>query len=64
MPLQILYVLFLGRIFIANLEKSRIDSKFFLKNNDIYTTLPRTTLRYAIEKFDEDKRQSYLKGRI
>jgi 3-methyladenine DNA glycosylase AlkD len=32
----------------------------FLKKH--YTRLPRTTLRYAIERFDEPKRQSYLKG--
>jgi 3-methyladenine DNA glycosylase AlkD len=29
-----------------------------------YTTMPRTTLRYAIEHFDPDVRQDYLKGRI
>jgi 3-methyladenine DNA glycosylase AlkD len=27
-----------------------------------YPRLPRTTLRYAIERFDEPKRQAYLKG--
>lgn len=32
----------------------------FLKKH--YARLPRTTLRYAIERFDEPKRQSYLKG--
>ncbi|MGE5670993.1 MAG: DNA alkylation repair protein [Fibrobacterota bacterium] len=32
----------------------------FLKKH--YTRLPRTTLRYAIERFEEAKRQSYLKG--
>ena len=35
-----------------------------LKNNDLYKKLPRTTLRYAIEKFEETKRQSYLKSTI
>lgn len=29
-----------------------------------YQKMPRTTLRYAIEKFDEDLRQDFLKGRI
>jgi len=34
----------------------------FLKK--YYHTMPRTMLRYAIEKFPEEKRQAYLKGRI
>jgi 3-methyladenine DNA glycosylase AlkD len=34
----------------------------FLKKN--YKTMPRTTLRYAIEKFPEEVRQKYLKGKI
>ena len=29
-----------------------------------YQNMPRTTLRYAIEKLDEDLRQDFLKGRI
>ena len=29
-----------------------------------YQNMPRTTLRYAIEKLDENLRQDYLKGRI
>jgi 3-methyladenine DNA glycosylase AlkD len=34
----------------------------FLKNH--YKKMPRTMLRYAIEKFPESKRQRYLKGKI
>ena len=34
----------------------------FLKTH--YKHMPRTMLRYAIEKFPETKRQSYLKGKI
>ena len=34
----------------------------FLKTN--YKNMPRTMLRYAIEKFPEPKRQRYLKGKI
>ncbi len=34
----------------------------FLKNH--YKNMPRTMLRYAIEKFPESKRQEYLKGKI
>lgn len=32
--------------------------------NRYYQEMPRTCLRYAIEKLDEDLRQDYLKGRI
>ncbi len=34
----------------------------FLKEH--YKEMPRTMLRYAIEKFPETKRQGYLKGKI
>ena len=32
--------------------------------NDHYREMPRTSLRYAIEKLNEDLRQDYLKGRV
>lgn len=43
----------------------RCDEKIlesFLLENDRYKKMPRTALRYAIEKMPEKKRQAYLKG--
>ena len=43
-------------------NKDEEDLLDFLKI--YYQNMPRTTLRYAIEKLDEDLRQDFLKGRI
>ena len=36
----------------------------FLLTDKRYKTMPRTMLRYAIEKFPEPLRQDFLKGRL
>ncbi|MBR9706134.1 DNA alkylation repair protein [Candidatus Pacearchaeota archaeon] len=36
----------------------------FLQEDNRYNKIPRTMLRYAIERFEESKRQKYLKGKI
>ncbi len=43
-------------------EKNEAELLGFLKNH--YHKMPRTTLRYAIEKLDENVRQDFLKGRV
>ena len=43
-------------------EKNQQELMDFLKRH--YKKMPRTTLRYSIEKLDEDLRQDFLKGRI
>lgn len=43
-------------------NEDRKEELKFLKKH--YKSMPRTALRYAIEKFPEDLRQDFLKGRI
>jgi len=43
-------------------KKNMSTEEAFLKQH--YKEMPRTMLRYAIEKFPELKRQQYLKGEI
>lgn len=43
-------------------KRDRDTEELFLKRQ--YNTMPRTMLRYAIEKFEKERRQQYLKGRI
>ncbi|MFA4854941.1 MAG: DNA alkylation repair protein [Candidatus Omnitrophota bacterium] len=41
-------------------KRDRDSEERFLK--EYYTAMPRTMLRYAVERFPESKRQAYLKG--
>ena len=43
---------------------SRDDEVAFLLEGGRYKTMPRTMLRYAIERFDEPQRQAFLKGNV
>lgn len=45
---------------MGNISEEELQQ--FLKAH--YRDMPRTTLRYAIEKLDEDTRQDFLKGKI
>jgi 3-methyladenine DNA glycosylase AlkD len=43
-------------------DKSALEA--FLKGSGRYQTMPRTMLRYAIEKFPESERLAYLHGKV
>jgi 3-methyladenine DNA glycosylase AlkD len=43
-------------------KRDRAAEEAFLK--DRYQTMPRTMLRYAVERFPERRRQQYLKGKV
>ncbi|MBN3040787.1 MAG: DNA alkylation repair protein [Candidatus Omnitrophica bacterium] len=43
-------------------KRNRSEEEVFLKKH--YKTMPRTMLRYAIERFPEKSRQAYLKSKV
>ena len=47
---------------LREVGKKDLNTELNFLRNHHYNTIPRTTLRYAIEKFPEDLRQQYLKG--
>jgi 3-methyladenine DNA glycosylase AlkD len=51
-----------GRMLREVGKRSQYEEEKFLKLH--YKNMPRTMLRYAIERFEESKRQKYLKGSL
>lgn len=50
---------------LREVGKRNFEAEYeYLVDNDRYRKMPRTMLRYSIEKFPEEMRQDFLKGRI